>query len=159
MGIGTEAPIGHEHVPGWSARMHGLHPGELVGEEGRDDPRQAHPGARMNQPQQSRHGNAAPRPQLGWLAERVREGRGTRAWHIPSHRRDTCDGQATALHPRRLAARRCQSARAAGQRSAAGGWHARDRRPPRSTVGPTDEADDGRRYGHAASATGRAARW
>ena len=42
MGIGTEA-LGHEHVPGLSARMHGLHPGELVGEEGRDDPRQSTP--------------------------------------------------------------------------------------------------------------------
>ena len=71
MGLRTQAPIRHEHGTRLYARMDGLHPGEIVGEEGRDDPLQEHPGARMEQPQQSRHGNAAPRPLLCWLAERV----------------------------------------------------------------------------------------
>jgi len=50
MGVGTQAPIGHEHVPwlyGWVDR---LPPGEIVGEEGRDHPRQEHTGASMELP-------------------------------------------------------------------------------------------------------------
>jgi hypothetical protein len=50
MGLGAEAPIGHEHVPFLSAGMDRLHPGQIVGEKGRDDPRQDHPSARMEQP-------------------------------------------------------------------------------------------------------------
>jgi hypothetical protein len=49
--------------------------GEIVGEKRRDDQFQEHPGARMAQPQQSRHGKAAPRSLLCRLAERVLEGR------------------------------------------------------------------------------------
>jgi hypothetical protein len=30
--------------------VHLLHLGEIVGEEGRDDPRQEHPGARLEEP-------------------------------------------------------------------------------------------------------------
>src|SRR5919198_3394595 len=56
--------------------MDRLHPGEIVGEEGRDDQLEEHTGARMAQPQQSRHGEAAPRPRLCWLAEGLLEGRG-----------------------------------------------------------------------------------
>ena len=56
--------------------MDRLHPGEIVGEEGRDHQLQEHTGARMEQPQQPRHGEAAPRPLLRRLAERVLEGRG-----------------------------------------------------------------------------------
>jgi len=62
LGRRTQAPIRHAHVTGWSARMDGLHPREIVGEEGRDDPRQEHPGARLEPPQQPRHGKAAARP-------------------------------------------------------------------------------------------------
>ena len=56
--------------------MHRLHLGEIVGEEGRDDQLQEHPGARMEQPQEVRHGKAAPRPLLRRLAERLLQGRG-----------------------------------------------------------------------------------
>jgi hypothetical protein len=31
MGIRTQAPIGHEHIARWSARMDRLHLGEIVG--------------------------------------------------------------------------------------------------------------------------------
>jgi hypothetical protein len=69
--VGTQAPIGHAYLPWWSARMDCRHPGQIVGEEGRDHALQEHPRARMEQPQQARHGNAAPQPLLCWLAERV----------------------------------------------------------------------------------------
>ena len=49
--------------------MHRLHLGEIVGEEGRDDPLQEHPGAGMEEPQEVGHGKATPRPLLGRLAE------------------------------------------------------------------------------------------
>jgi len=71
MGRGTQAPIGHEHVPWLEGRMDRLHPGEVVGEERRDHPRQEHTGACMEQPQEPGDGNAAPRPLLCWLTERV----------------------------------------------------------------------------------------
>jgi hypothetical protein len=70
MDVGTQAPIGHEYIPWGSARMDRLHPGQIVGEEGRDHELQEHPGPRMEQSPQSRHGKAAPRPLLRWLAER-----------------------------------------------------------------------------------------
>ena len=50
MGIGTQAPIGHEHVPWVEGRMDRLHPSESVGEEGRDHPRQEQARAGMEQP-------------------------------------------------------------------------------------------------------------
>ena len=56
--------------------MDRLHPGQIVGEEGRDDQLQEHTGARMEQPQESRHGKAAPRPLLRRLAEGRLQGRG-----------------------------------------------------------------------------------
>jgi hypothetical protein len=77
MGVGTQAPIGHEHVPWVSARMDRLPPGEIVGEEGRDHQLQEHTGARMEQPQEPGDRKAAPRPLLCWLAERVLSGRGS----------------------------------------------------------------------------------
>jgi hypothetical protein len=46
-----------------------------MGQEGRDHPREAYPGARLEPPQPARHGHAAPRSRLRRLAERVREGR------------------------------------------------------------------------------------
>jgi len=76
MRIGTQAAIRHQHIPFLQARMDRLHPGQIVGEEGRDHQLEAHTGARMEQPQQPRPGEAAPRPLLRWLAERVLEGRG-----------------------------------------------------------------------------------
>jgi hypothetical protein len=76
MRIGTQAPIGHQHVPGLQARMDRRHVGQVVGEEGCDDQLQEHPGARMEEPQKVRHGKATPRPLLGRLAERVLEGWG-----------------------------------------------------------------------------------
>ena len=75
MGRGTEAPIGHEPVPFLSARMHGLHLGQIVGEEGRDDHRQEQTSPGMAQPQEPRDGNAAPRPLRRRLAERFLSGR------------------------------------------------------------------------------------
>lgn len=50
MGVGTQAPIRHEHITGCSHGMHLLHLGEIMGEEGRDDQLQEHTGARMEQP-------------------------------------------------------------------------------------------------------------
>jgi hypothetical protein len=50
MGVGTQAPIGHEHVPWLYGWMDRLPPGEIVGEEGRDHPRQEHTGASMELP-------------------------------------------------------------------------------------------------------------
>jgi hypothetical protein len=73
--VGTPPPIRHEHSPGCSPRVPLLHLGEVVGEEGRDHQLQEHPGARMEEPQEVSHGNAAPRPLLCRLAERVLEGR------------------------------------------------------------------------------------
>jgi hypothetical protein len=71
VGIGTQATIGHEYVTWWSGRMDRLHLGEVMGKEGRDDQLQEESRAGMEQPQQSRHGKAAPRPLLRWLAEGV----------------------------------------------------------------------------------------
>jgi hypothetical protein len=71
MRIGTQPPIRHEHITGCYHGVHLLHLGEIVGEEGRDDQLQEHTGARMEQPQEVRHGKAAPRPLLRRLAERV----------------------------------------------------------------------------------------
>ena len=51
MGIGTQAPISHQYIPFLQARMDRLHPGQIVGEEGRDDQLQEHTRARMEQPQ------------------------------------------------------------------------------------------------------------
>jgi hypothetical protein len=76
MGRRTHAPLGHEHSARLSARMARLPPGAIVGEKGRDHPLQAQARARMEPPQQSRHGQAAPRPLLRRLAERLLERRG-----------------------------------------------------------------------------------
>ena len=64
MGIGTQTPIRHEHILGCSPGVHLLHLGEIVGEEGGNAPLQEHTGARMAEPQQVGHGEAAPRPRL-----------------------------------------------------------------------------------------------
>jgi len=53
-----------------------------------------------------------------------------RAWSRLSHRRDRCDAQATARRPGRRAAQPAHSAPRGGQKSAAGVWRGRDRRPP-----------------------------
>jgi hypothetical protein len=76
MGIGTPAPIDHEHLTRWSERMDGLHLGEIMGEEGRDHELQEESGAGMEQPQQPRHGKAAPRPLLCRLAQCFLSSRG-----------------------------------------------------------------------------------
>jgi hypothetical protein len=52
-----------------------LHPGEIVGWEGRDHQFQEHTGARIEQPQGVCHRKAAPWPLPCRLAERVLEGR------------------------------------------------------------------------------------
>ena len=70
MGIRTQAQIGHQHISLLYARMDRLYLSQVVGEERRDDQLQEHTSAGMEQPQQSRHGKAAPRPLLRWLAER-----------------------------------------------------------------------------------------
>jgi hypothetical protein len=48
--------------------------GEIVSQEGRDHQLQEESPARMEQPQEVRHGKATPRPLLCRLAERVLEG-------------------------------------------------------------------------------------
>jgi hypothetical protein len=75
MSRGTPSPIGHQDIPCVHARMDRLHPGEIVGQEGRDHQLQEHPGARMEQPQEPGDGQAASRPRLRRLAERVLSGR------------------------------------------------------------------------------------
>jgi hypothetical protein len=75
-GRGTQAPVGHEHIVWLSARMDRLHPGKIMGQEGRNDQLQKHTGARMEQSQEPGDGEAAPRPLLRRLAECVLEGRG-----------------------------------------------------------------------------------
>jgi hypothetical protein len=40
--------------------VHLLHLGEIVGEEGSNHPLQEHPGARVKESSQARHGTAAP---------------------------------------------------------------------------------------------------
>jgi hypothetical protein len=77
VGVGTQAPIGYQYIARLEDRVHLRHLGEIVREEGGDDPRQEHPGAGMEQPQQVCHRNATPRPLLGRLAERALE-----SWHI-----------------------------------------------------------------------------
>jgi hypothetical protein len=71
MGIRARAPIGHQPIPGVSARMDRLSPGQVMGEEGRDDELQEHPGARLEQPQEPGHGEAAPGPLPYRRAERL----------------------------------------------------------------------------------------
>ena len=56
--------------------MDGLHLSAIVGEKGRVHQLPEHTGARLEQPQQGRPGNAAPRPLLRRVATRVLEGRG-----------------------------------------------------------------------------------
>jgi hypothetical protein len=75
MGIGTQPSGGYEHVTRWSARMDGLHVGKIMGEEGCHDELQEESGVGMAQPQQPRHGDAAPRPLHRRLAEHFLEGR------------------------------------------------------------------------------------
>src|SRR5215211_7472359 len=58
--------------------MDHLHPDTIVGKKGRDDQLEAHTRAGMEQAQQARHGKAAPRPLLRWLAESGLQGRGIR---------------------------------------------------------------------------------
>jgi hypothetical protein len=54
--------------------MHGLHLGQIVGEEGRDDQLQEHTSAGMEQPQEPSDGKTAPRPLLRRLPERLLQG-------------------------------------------------------------------------------------
>jgi hypothetical protein len=75
MGLRAQAAIGSQSIAWWSARMHRLHPGTIVGEERRDHQLPEAARARLNQPQPPRPGNAAPRPLLRRLAERFRLGR------------------------------------------------------------------------------------
>jgi hypothetical protein len=68
--IRTQAPIGDAHVPWLSGRVDRRHLSEIVGEQGRDHAEEP-PGAGMEEPQQSRDGNAAPRPLHVRLAEGI----------------------------------------------------------------------------------------
>jgi hypothetical protein len=77
----------------------------------------------------------------------------------PSPRPKPCDGHATVLRPRRIAAPRCRSAPGGGQRSATGVWRGLDSMPPHGTASPTDGADGCRRCCHGEAVTGRAASW
>jgi hypothetical protein len=71
MGIRTEAPIGHQHIPFVSARMHRLYLSQVVGEERRDYQLEEHTAAGMEQPQEPGDRKAAPRPLLRRLAKRL----------------------------------------------------------------------------------------
>lgn len=71
MCVGTQPPIRHEPITGGLHRVHLLHLGAIVGEEGGDDQLQEHPSARMEQPQEVHHGKAAPQPLHRRLAEGV----------------------------------------------------------------------------------------
>jgi hypothetical protein len=75
MGVGTQPPIRHEHVPWLQAGVHLLHLGQSVSQEGRDHQFQEEARARMEQPQKPSDGKAAPRPLHVRLAECVLEGR------------------------------------------------------------------------------------
>ena len=102
VGIGTQTPIRPEHVPWMSARVDRLPVGQIVREQGRDHKLEEESGAGMEEPQEPRHGNAAPRPLHVRLAEGILSRRGTRAWSSLSHRQGRCDDHATARHPRRI---------------------------------------------------------
>ena len=78
MHIGAQASVGDEHIARLSGRVDRLHPGEIVGEQGRDDQLEERPSARMKEPQQVCHGNAAPWPLHIRLAERLLQGWGIR---------------------------------------------------------------------------------
>ena len=78
MGIRTQAPIRHQHIPCVQARMDCLHLSQVMREEGCDDQLQEHPGARLEAPQQPGDGNAEPGARHGRLAARVLERRGIR---------------------------------------------------------------------------------
>jgi hypothetical protein len=128
--VGTQPSIRHEPITRCYHRVPLLHLGEIVGEEGRDHQLQEHTGARMEQPQEVRHGKATPRPLL-WSIGRTRSGgQASRASSRPSHRRERCDDHATARRPRRSATPRCRSAQGGERRGAAGVWHGLDSRLP-----------------------------
>jgi hypothetical protein len=76
MGVGTQAAIRHEHIPGCSSGVHLLHLGKIVGHEGCDHQLQEQARAGVEQPQEVCHGKAAPRPLLRRLLEGLLEGRG-----------------------------------------------------------------------------------
>jgi len=78
MRIGAEAPIPRQHIPRPQARMGRWHLGQVVGEAGRDRPRQEPARAGMKQPQQARHGEAAPGPPDRGLAPGLLSSRGLR---------------------------------------------------------------------------------
>jgi hypothetical protein len=68
VGVGTQDPIGDQDIARLEDQVHLRPLGEIV-REGGDHPRQEHPGAGMEQPQQVCHRNAAPRPWHVRLAE------------------------------------------------------------------------------------------
>ena len=47
MRLGTQSPIGHQHIPCLQARMDRLHVGQVVGQEGCDDQLEEHTSAGM----------------------------------------------------------------------------------------------------------------
>jgi hypothetical protein len=67
----TSSPIGPQHIPCLSARMHRLPWSPGVGEERRDHQLEEHPAAGMAEPQEPGDGNAAPRPLRRRLAKRL----------------------------------------------------------------------------------------
>jgi len=140
MGRGTEAPIGHAHVPFVSARMHGLHLGQIVGEEGRDDQLQEPTSAGMEPPQEPIDGNAAPRPLLRRLPERLLQG-----WSVRHRAPRAIDHKgAMALPPpfvpggvlHRAAAALQEEVKKAPRKSGAGLTGGRRTAPPARQMGP-----------------------
>ncbi len=70
-GIRTQAPIRHQHIPWWYARIDRLRLGHVVSNEGCSHAFQEQAGAGMEQSQQARHGDAPPRPLPHRLRERI----------------------------------------------------------------------------------------
>jgi hypothetical protein len=71
-----------------------LHTGEIVGEQGRDHPRQEHASAGMEQSQQPSDGNAAPRPLPRRWAERFLQ-----SWGIGHRAARAIDAERTMTMP------------------------------------------------------------
>jgi hypothetical protein len=76
MGVGTQAALRPEPMPGCSSGVPRVPLGQIVGQEGCDHPLQEQARAGVKPPQERCHGNAAPRPWRRRRTEGRLEGRG-----------------------------------------------------------------------------------
>jgi hypothetical protein len=76
MGLGTQAPIRHEPITGFSGRVDLWHRSASVGEAGRAPQLQEQARAGVEQPEEPGDGHAAPRPLRRGLTGGLLEGRG-----------------------------------------------------------------------------------